>query len=31
MDTLVRWEFFEQGGTALSSDDQVAGAGQVSF
>ena len=27
MDTLVQWELFEQGGLALSSDDEIAGRG----
>lgn len=27
MDTLVQWELFDQGGLALSSDDEIAGRG----
>ena len=27
MDTLVQWELFDQGGVALSSDDEIAGRG----
>ena len=27
MDTLVQWELFEQGGLALSSDNEIAGKG----
>lgn len=27
MDTLVQWELFEQGGLALSTDDEIAGRG----
>ena len=27
MDTLVQWELFDQGGLALSSDDEIAGTG----
>jgi catechol 2,3-dioxygenase-like lactoylglutathione lyase family enzyme len=27
MDTLVQWELFEQGGVALSTDDEIAGRG----
>jgi catechol 2,3-dioxygenase-like lactoylglutathione lyase family enzyme len=29
MDTLVQWELFDQGGVALSSDDEIAGRGVV--
>ena len=27
MDTLVQWELFDQGGVALSTDDEIAGRG----
>ena len=27
MDTLVQWELFDQGGLALSTDDEIAGRG----
>lgn len=27
MDTLVQWELFDQGGIALSTDDEIAGRG----
>lgn len=27
MDTLVQWELFDQGGVALSTDDDIAGRG----
>jgi catechol 2,3-dioxygenase-like lactoylglutathione lyase family enzyme len=27
MDTLVQWELFDQGGLALSTDDEIAGKG----
>ena len=27
MDTLVQWELFDQGGVALSTDDDIAGGG----
>jgi hypothetical protein len=27
MDTLVQWELFDQGGVALSTDDEIAGKG----
>ena len=27
MDTLIQWELFDQGGLALSSDDEIAGRG----
>lgn len=27
MDTLVQWELFDQGGLALSSDEEIAGSG----
>lgn len=29
MDTLVQWELFDQGGVALSTDDEIAGRGVV--
>jgi catechol 2,3-dioxygenase-like lactoylglutathione lyase family enzyme len=29
MDTLVQWELFDQGGVALSTDDQIAGKGVI--
>jgi catechol 2,3-dioxygenase-like lactoylglutathione lyase family enzyme len=29
MDTLVQWELFQQGGLALSSDDEIAGKGMM--
>ena len=31
MDTLVQWELFDQGGVALSTDDDIAGWGVISF
>jgi catechol 2,3-dioxygenase-like lactoylglutathione lyase family enzyme len=31
MDTLVQWELFEQGGIALSTDDEIAGRGVMFF
>jgi catechol 2,3-dioxygenase-like lactoylglutathione lyase family enzyme len=29
MDTLVQWELFDQGGLALSTDDEIAGRGAM--
>ena len=29
MDTLVQWELFDQGGLALSTDDEIAGRGVI--
>jgi hypothetical protein len=31
MDTLVQWELFDQGGVALSTDDEIAGRGVMSL
>ena len=31
MDTLVQWELFDQGGLALSSDEEIAGRGVMFF